>query len=195
MKFNIFEGGRRVALLVGGIVVVGTLIALALNDPYVSAEYSITRPNGEFVRIQESCPSDAARHFFTSKTSTKNGISIDLCILAMSFSENSNRLIPYKIDEKGMIWGASTYSDEIQEYRRKLEGQFKLSSNDEDVLKKEISQRNRENWISSLGYLIAGLAVFACVVWAIGWIVRGFLGVPRGMDNDQSEINATNNLD
>ena len=182
MKFNIFEGGRRIALLIGGIVAAGTLIALALNDPYVSADYSITNPNGEFVRMQEPCPSDAARHFFTSKINAKDGISIDLCLLSMSFSESGNRLIPYKIDEKGMIWGATTYSSEVQEYRQKLEKRFKLPNKDEDVLSREISQHYRENWISGLSYLIAGLAFFACIVWAIGWIVRGFLGVPRGLD-------------
>jgi hypothetical protein len=181
MKFNIFEGGRRIALLIGGIVVIGTLIALALNKPYVSAKYSIASPKAEFVKMQESCPSDAAQHYFTSKTSTKNDISIDLCILAMSFNENGNRLIPYKIDEKG-IWGASNFTNEIQEYRRILEGRFKLSLNDEVVMTNELSQSYRDNWIQGLGYLIAGLAVFASVVGAIGWIVRGFLGIPRGMD-------------
>jgi hypothetical protein len=99
----------------------------------------------------------------------------------MSFSENGNRLIPYKIDEKG-IWGASTFTNEIREYQRTLEGRFKLSLHDEDVLTNELSQSYRENWTSGLGYLIAGLTVFACVVGAIGWIVRGFLGIPLGMD-------------
>jgi hypothetical protein len=32
------------------------------------------------------------------------------------------------------------------------------------------------------GYLVAGLAAFAGVVWTFGWMARGFLGIPRGMD-------------
>jgi hypothetical protein len=36
--------------------------------------------------------------------------------------------------------------------------------------------------MSGLGYLVAELAIFAGVVWAIGWIARGFLGILRGMD-------------
>lgn len=182
MKLNIFEGARRIALLIAGIAVAGTLFALATYDPYVSVQYSIAHPNGAFVRMQESCPSDAERHYFSSKTSTGESVSVDLCLLAMSFGKDNARLIPYKTDEQGMIWGAASYSSEVSDYERKLENRFKLSASDEETLKKEISQRYRENWMSGLGYLVAGLAIFAGVVWAIGWIVRGFLGIPRGMD-------------
>lgn len=182
MKFNIFEGARRISLLIGGIAVAGTLIALTTYDPYVSVQYSIAHPNGAFMRMQESCPSDAERHYFSSKTSTGQSVSVDLCLLAMSFGKDNARLIPYKVDEQGMIWGAASYSSEVSGYERKLESRFKLTASDEEMLKKEISQRYRENWMSGLGYLVAGLAIFAGVVWAIGWIARGFLGIPRGMD-------------
>ena len=126
------------------------------------------------MRMQESCPSDAKRHYFSSKTSTGQSVSVDLCLLAMSFGKDNARLIPYKVDEQGMIWGAASYSSEVSGYERKLESRFKLTASDEEMLKKEISQRYRENWMSGLGYLVAGLAIFAGVVWAIGWIARGF---------------------
>lgn len=182
MTFNIFEGARRISLLIAGTAVVGTLIALATYDPYVSVQYSIAHPNGAFVRMEESCPSDAEQHYFSSRTSAGNSVSVNLCLLAMPFGKDNARLIPYRIDEQGMIWGAATYSSEVSDYERKLENRFKLAASDEDLLKKEISQRYRENWMSGLGYLVAGLAIFAGAVWAIGWIVRGFLGIPRGMD-------------
>jgi len=182
MTFNIFEGARRIALLLGGIAVAGTLVALVTHDPYVSVQYSIAHPNGTFVRMQESCPSEAASHYFTTKTSTGERVPVNLCLLAMSFGKDNDRLIPYKVDEKGMIWGAASYSSEVSGYERTLEGRFKLSAGDEDTLKREISRRYHENWMSGLGYLVAGLAIFAGVVWAIGWIARGFLGIPRGMD-------------
>lgn len=182
MKFNIFEGARRVALLIGGIAIVGTLIALVIYDPYVSVQYSIAYPNGSFMQIQESCPSDAEQHYFSSKTSTGQSVSVDLCLLAMTFDKDNTRLIPYKVDEQGMVWGAASYSSEVSAYERKLESRFKFPASDEEMLEKEISQRYRENWMSGLGYLVAGLAIFAGVVWAIGWIARGFLGIPRGMD-------------
>jgi hypothetical protein len=104
---------RGIALLIGGIAVAGTLIALVTYEPYVSVQYSIAHPNGAFVRLQESCPLDADRHHFTSRTSTGESVSVDLCLLAMSFDKDNTRLIPYKIDEQGMIWGAASYSSEV----------------------------------------------------------------------------------
>jgi hypothetical protein len=182
MKFNIFEGARRIALLISVIVTVITLTALVVDDPYVSVQYSIAQPNGAFVKMQDSCPSDASLHYFSSKTSTGEDVSVHLCLLTMAFDKNNVRLIPYKIDEQGMIWGAASYSSEVSDYKKKVEARFKIPADDEYSVKKEISQRYRENWISGLGYLFAGLAVFAGVVWAIGWITRGFLGIPHGMD-------------
>ncbi len=185
MTFNIFEGARRIALLIGVIAAVGTLIALATYHPDVSIQYSIAYPNGAFVRMLDSCPSDAEQHFFSSRTSTGESISVGLCLRSMPFGKDSTRLIPYKIDEQGMIWGATSYSREVSEYEHKLEDRFKLSAADEYALTMNISRSYRENWMSGLGYLVAGLAIFTVVVWTIGWIARGFLGIPRGMDRRQ----------
>jgi len=34
----------------------------------------------------------------------------------MSFGKDNARLIPYKIDEQGMILGAASYSSEVSDY-------------------------------------------------------------------------------
>lgn len=46
----------------------------------------------------------------------------------------------------------------------------------------ELARLKRQSVTDGLKYLLVGLAVFAAWVWAIGWIARGFLGIPRGMD-------------
>lgn len=182
MAINIFEGARRIALLSTGVATIGIVIALFTYDPYMPITYSIAHPTGHFVRMEDSCPSDAGKHYFTAKTSTGKAVSVDLCLLAMSFGKNGDRLIPYKADEQGMIWGAASYSSEVSTYERKLEERFKIPLSDEEQIAKEISRRYRENMTEGFGYLVAGLAIFGGVVWAIGWIVRGFLGIPLGMD-------------
>lgn len=182
MKINIFEGARRISLLIAGVATAGTLIAIYTHEPYVPARYSIANPAAPFVRMEESCPSDASKHYFSSKSIAGKEISVDLCLLAMPFGKSGEQLIPYKVDEKGMIWGAASYSSEVTEYERRLEARFKIPDSDEENITKEISRRYRENMSSSLGYMIVGLAIFGAAVWAIGWIVRGFLGIPRGMD-------------
>lgn len=45
----------------------------------------------------------------------------------------------------------------------------------------------RDNWLESLGYLGMGLSVFWMIVVAIGWIARGFAGIPNGMDHRPRE--------
>jgi hypothetical protein len=187
VAINIFEGSRRIALLVAGLATLGTLVALVTNDPYVSIDYSIARPGGSFSRQSENCPSDAGKHYFTTETRTGKRVSIDLCLLTMPFGEKDKQLVPYKIDEKGMVWGAASYSSEVSEYERQLEKRFVLSPEDNNFAEKEISQRYWKDFKEGLLYLVIGLTIFGCFVWAVGWIVRGFLGIPRGMDRRPSE--------
>jgi hypothetical protein len=182
VAINIFEGARRIALLIAGVATIGTLIGLFTYEPYMPITYSIAEPTGSFVRMEDSCPSDAGKHYFTANTNKGNEISVDLCLLAMSFGENDDRLIPYKIDEKGMIWGAAPFSSEVSAYERQLEERFQIPLVDEDQITKQISRNYREYIQEGFGYLIAGLAIFGGIVWVIGWIARGFLGIPRGMD-------------
>jgi hypothetical protein len=189
MRINLFEGARRIALIAAGLVTTGTAIALIVQQPYQSTTYLVESPDSPFKRIDDSCPSDAAKHYFTAKTSTGKEVNVHLCILAMSFGEKEDRLIPYKIDERG-VWGDRSYSSNVTAYEKTLETRFKVPIGDEEAITKAISQRYRENLTKGFAYLVAGLAIFAAIVWAIGWIARGFLGIPRGMDTrpDQSYV-------
>jgi hypothetical protein len=182
MKINVFEGARRVALLAAGLVTVGTVIALIVQRPYQSTTYLVESPDSTFKRTDGSCPSDAASNYFTAKTSTGQDVSVHLCILAMSFGEKNERLIPYKIDELGRTWANDTYSSDVRAYKEKLEARFRVPISDEEQITKAISQSYRKSLMEGFTYLIAGLAIFAAIVWSLGWIVRGFLGIPRGMD-------------
>lgn len=183
---NIFEGSRRLALLAGGLATVGTLIGLGTYDPYVPIYYSISHPKASFQRMTQSCPSDAGRHYFTTSSQSGKRVSIDLCLLTMPFGNDKRQLIPYKFDEKNMVWGAASYSSEVSGYERELEARFTLPAQDNDWIEKEISARYWKNWMEGLGYLAIGLAVFAGFVSAVGWIARGFMGIPRGMDRRPS---------
>jgi hypothetical protein len=153
----------------------------------LSIDYRVTRPDSPPVKTDERCPLDAGRHFFTTKTPKGRSVSIDLCLLTMPFGEDSRQLVPYKIDQAGMIWGAASYSSEVDAYERELETRFALSSSDAQWADGEISKRYRDNWLQSLGGLAVGLGIFWVLVWAIGWIVRGFAGIPRGKDTRQSD--------
>lgn len=187
MRINVFEGARRIALILAALATIVVLLVAATNDPYLSIDYRVTRPNSLPAKTDEHCPVDAGRHFFTTKTPKGRSVSVNLCLLTMPFGQDSRQLVPYKIDQAGMIWGAAPYSNEIDAYERELETRFALSSSDAQWADGEISKRYRDNWLRSLGGLAVGLAVFWVLVWAIGWVVRGFAGIPRGKDSRQSD--------
>jgi len=183
---NIFEGSRRIAYLAGGLAAAGTLVYAVTYEPYISIDYSISHPRAAFQRMTESCPTEAGRTFFTTTSQSGTSVSIDLCLLTMEFGENKEQLVPYKIDEKNMTWGAASYSSEVSAYEKQLEARFVLPPEDNNWLDKEKSRRYWENWKESLRNLGIGLAIYAGFVWAIGWIVRGFMGIPRGLDRKPS---------
>lgn len=187
MRFNPFAGARRISALLALIAIVGTIVASAVNDPYVSITYAVAHPTGPFLKTEEFCPSSAGRHYFSKATRSGKSVSVTLCLLPMEFGENKRELIPYRVDDKGMLWGAANFSSEVTAYELQLERRFVLLPRDEEDLEREIGRRYRENWISSLGYLAAGLGIFAVFVWAMGWVVRGFMGVPQGSDYRPSD--------
>ena len=44
-----------------------------------------------------------------------------------------------------------------------------------------VVQNPKEIGESSM-YLVGGLALFWAFVWCVGWVMRGFLGIPSGED-------------
>ena len=181
MAINMFEGARRIAMLTAAVATIGTLFALLTSDPCVSAGYAIAHPNGPFTRIDISCPYDAGKHYFTAETPNGNRVSIDLCLLPMDFGGKS--LIPYKVEPDGSVWGAGSYTSEVSAYEKTLEKRFRMSPDDEKYFADEVSRRYRKSVLEGLGWLCFGLAIFGGFVWAVGWIVRGFMGIPRGSDS------------
>jgi hypothetical protein len=182
MKINVFEGCRRIALIAAVLGSAFTLFLLATNEPYLYYTYEITYPSDQAKRTEKSCPSDSGRHFFTTATRTDKPVSITLCLLPMSFGADERQLIPYKVDDAGTVFGAAFFSEEVSSYANRLEGAFRLDEADEVFIDEEYWRRYRDELLQGLLGLAIALVFFAVVVWLMGWIVRGFLGIPRGQD-------------
>ncbi len=186
MAINIFEGARRIALLLAGGASIVTVIVAFNESAYYSAQYSLAAPNAPFRKTDGDCPSEGSRTTFDYKTSNGKEIGVAVCLEPMTFTYKNNNetaeLIPYRTDADGMTWGGKRYSTEVSAYEKQVEKRFTMSATDEEDSLKEISKKWRSQFAETMGYLVAGLAIFASLVWAIGWTVRGFLGIPRGMD-------------
>jgi hypothetical protein len=186
MAINIFEGARRIALLVGGGAAVITVLVAFNQDSYYHAQYSLAAPNAPFIKTDGGCPSEGRTIYFDHKTSSGKKISVSLCLQPMTFTNKNMEqaeLIPYKTDAAGLTWGARPYSSEISAYETQVKKHFTMSAADEEVSIKEAAKQWRSQFVEAMGYLAVGLAIFGALVLAIGWIVRGFMGIPRGSDN------------
>lgn len=185
MAINIFEGARRIALLLGGGAAVITVLVAFNQNAYYHAQYSLAAPNAPFRKTDGGCQSEGRTIYFDHKTSSGKEVSVSLCLEPMTFTnknKDETELIPYKTDADGMTWGARPYSTEISTYETQVKKRFTMTATDEEVSIKEAAKQWRSQFAEAMGYLVAGLAIFGALVLAMGWIARGFLGIPRGMD-------------
>lgn len=178
---NIFEGSRRISYVFAAIVSMATLYVAFTNKPYTHINYVVKNPLSNPERIDQDCPYDAETTTFSKKWVDGKDVDIRLCILPMEFGEDSRLLIPYKFDADG-FWGAERYTKEVEDYEKKLESKFNLSKEDVDYFNKEKSKAYWKKIKESLLGLVIGLIIFFCFTWVVGWVVRGFIGIPRGMD-------------
>lgn len=182
---NIFEGSRRIAYLVGGGAVVITVLVAFNQTVYYRAEYSLDRPTASFRKSDGECKGKGKSLYLDHRTPTGEEVRVSICLESMIFTNKNmekQELIPYKMDADGMIWGGSPYSSEVEAYEKQVEKRFTMSAADTEIAMKEKQKKWRAQFAEAMGYLAAGLAVFGATVWAVGWIVRGFLGIPSGVD-------------
>ena len=183
MAINIFEGARRIALLLGGTAAFGTALVAINKDSYYRATYALAAPDAPIRKTDGSCSSNGHTIYFDHKISSGKEIGVSVCLEPMTFKNKEEvELIPYKTDSGGITWGARPYTPEISTYEKQVKKRFAMTATDEEAAIKEASKKWRSEFAEAMGYLIVGLTIFAAFVWGVGWIVRGFLGIPRGMD-------------
>src|SRR4029453_9326421 len=115
----------------------------------------------------------------------KNGskVHIDICFKAQSFPGNA-MLVPYKIDEKtGMWWGGTKFSDEVSKYTTAREAHFVLPKENEDAAISKVGKARFAKVWDGIQYAAIGWFVIFVLSAIIGWIVRGFFGIPSGTDH------------
>ncbi len=185
MKINIFEGARRIAFALGVVATISTVLISYNSNPYYRIRYSLSSPNAPFIKTDQECADIGRTVYFEHQSSSGKEIKVAVCLETMTFKSKNNEpieLIPYKTDSQGMTWGAQKYSSEVTAYEKQVQKRFTLSSVDEKSAISEHQKAWRKEFIEAMSFLIAGLAIYVGLVWMIGWIVRGFLGIPRGMD-------------
>ncbi|MHB1076399.1 hypothetical protein [Thiobacillus sp.] len=187
MRLNIFEGARRIAMLIGGVWAIGCISYAIFNEPYVVLSYEVSSL-GAKPELVENCSPDSASEYIAYVPGSD--ASIDLCFAA-SRADNGMMLIPYAPAADGKVWMAEEYSTEVRNYTRSVRQSFQLDTVGIKAAGEKRSAARREQWADAAKALFLGLIAGWILVVAIGWIVRGFLGIAHGRDARPSEQPST----
>ena len=155
-------------------------------SPSVSVNYKITNPGAVPIRVMEECSPDSATEYEFGKT-TRSGTkaTVELCFLAQT-ADNGDRLIPYRVDlVAGQWWGGERYSTEVGEYTRRVRKAFSFPQADEAWIDGQWWPQFLKEIGQGAIVAISGLLFLLAFTWATGWVVRGFMGIPRGQDHKQ----------
>ncbi|HEY4898608.1 MAG TPA: hypothetical protein VIH79_02690 [Candidatus Nanopelagicaceae bacterium] len=186
MKINMFEGARRITKLIAVIWVVGWCINMFTSRPYIQAYFRIDSPSSVPIRmgVQENgCDGDDASEYLYGKyTSKGTEINATLCFKPMTF-DNGKILIPYRVDKAtSMVWGGEKYSTDVSNYTKAVANSFYLSKADEEWADSGVWPARWKNIKQDTLVMVGGLAFLWIFSWCVGWVVRGFAGIPLGQD-------------
>jgi hypothetical protein len=107
MRINIFEGSRRIRLLLQILWAVGALSINWNNNPSIWVTYQTYGPDYPFIKADESsssCESNDRRESIDTQTKSGTSVYATLCYKAQEFN-NNQMLVPYKTDanDKGKV--------------------------------------------------------------------------------------------
>ena len=191
MTVNIFEGARRITKLVAMLWGLGWIMAAFFQDaPYIVATYSVSFPNPP-IRSNNDCNiGEDAIEFLDTRTQQGVKASVNICFIAMRAS-NGQKVVPYAIQGNGWI-GNTRYSAEVLEYTAQVKKKFTLDKGTEEWIDNQVWPKRLSQMGQGALIAIIGLLALWVVSWSIGWIVRGFMGVPRGKDFRTERTDASN---
>jgi len=183
MGMNVFEGARRIAFLVK-VVWVMCVAAVAYSiPPAVTVKFVTTDPRGGFAMTEAECDlrTDAVE-WVTRWIDSDRWVTAELCFKAQDFASSDRPLVPYKIDRDGS-WGNSPHSRQVAEYTDARAERFTLTAANSDAARAAWdAARSRHLWYAVL-FAIGGWVAISLAQAVIGWIVRGFVGIPLGHDH------------
>lgn len=191
MRLNVFAGARRIALLIAILWGIGALVVTWLQEPVIELRYTIAWPGESPVRTSQDCQNEEARKWKRIRTARGTPIDLALCFKAKETREEKGDapwlrgaiLIPYRVEpQTGHWWGAAPHSSEVSAYTQRAADDFTLAKTDQEWADEQYWPARSKQMMVGVGWLIGGWIVLWIATFVIGWIVRGFAGIPMGKD-------------
>jgi hypothetical protein len=180
---NLFEGARRIAKIFAGLWVLGCIGYVFTIEPHISTTYAVSAPNQTPRLMMATCPDDAAiEPSWDLKTKKGNAVYVALCFLpSLNFDDAKTPLVPF-IAADGKMYGSEKYSSGVAAYTKEVMKNFSIPIEDHAAL----DAQAREKWWAAfwidMQFLVGGLIFIYGVTWCVGYVVRGFMRVPKGSD-------------
>ena len=186
---NLFVGGRRLTLVAQVATLVAVGWSILSDEPYVQVDLITRGPDKPFQLNYADCPSNAREELKRYKdTSGISDITINFCFDSVM----GTGFLPYAIDKDGS-WSLTEekFGDEMNAYVQRRIADFNFSS---PVGKQAALRRDQMWWKvwrddaerhSQFGGVF--LVVVTSFSYMLGWIVRGFAGIPSGADRKPKE--------
>ncbi len=190
MAINVFEGARQVSILLTVALTLGfsayTLKHYNEYPPYIPVTYVPTDSvEAPMMRVEE-CPPLS----FTTpeiKMETKNG-TVATVYLCRADSEYEEVIaLAKEADRKGvreMQDRAVKRHSALYKHSPMETAQIKAALvEDEEWVDDQWLPEILKNYLGPLvGFVSISLLYLWVFTWAVGWLVRGFMGIPRGQD-------------
>lgn len=181
MRFNIFEGARRIYWAFAAFWILGWLWYGAFGSTYVRVHYSIDWM-GAAPRLVSECGTEDGTEYTDVDDGHGNTAGATLCFRA-SRSSDGRLLIPYTESESGGYLMNNRYASEVEQYMRAVRGAFQLPPSGPA----DIAGARRDARFAAMKDAAQGVFFGLLGSWILaaltGWIVRGFAGIPRGQDH------------
>ncbi len=192
MSLNIFEGARRIALLTAAIWAIGVAIVVWNTEERVAFTYLVSWPMSFPVRIEgNACKDDDATDWKYTATVNGTPLSITVCFRSQK-ARDGNQVIPFRVDAKGQWWGGARYSTEVSDYIRIATRDLPIATDDERWADSQIWNLRLKKAKALFQWIGGGWFFLWMFTLAVGWIVRGFFGIPRDRDKKPDHNLSTN---
>lgn len=232
---NIFQGARRIAIVIGVLYVAGWITYAVITKPFIAVDYAYQFPDDEPKRT-DTCPSEAASRLLTVKMPQEQNVYVSLCVLPQT-ALNGTRLIPFltggakvgvpssirrevekKQYDKGQVdklwrlafeadqagnevlarstikqinlltgethYAADTkHSENVTRAMQVLEQKFQFPKGEAAFVEQLVKDKRYDVYKQAGLGIAVGLVVWFVFVFGMGWIVRGFAGIPMGKDS------------
>lgn len=180
MRLNVFEGFRRLLRITQFLWFFGVFGVGLSTLPVRHATYVTFSPLAPLTLTMQRCSFEARSVYVGEVSAHSTRVALSLCFEAQRFS-NGRMLIPYKVDSG--IWGDERYSRDVEAYVEARRAGFAIPLSDMPQITSMWHDALWKHIYSVTAFLVTGILALELFAWVVGWVARGFLGIPRGQDS------------